>query len=536
MATTRTASLGGTGAVTAPNNLAVPAMQAVGLADPETGNVAALAVFHASDNQQPGGTVVGLLTGGVAQLLNASGNLDRQTETASDVISNKGIATGTQQLAWPVTCGPVTSGAIVGNTVAQTITLTAVAGTSRGVAWALAVGQALVLEPNTATQEAFVITAINVGAKTVTGVIRNNHAITAPVSAFYYDQGRSAMIPDGATGQGIQAGGTFLYNGTLNNSTGGWEAGRSANGEQCGANGIGAATAVEYHFNSGGPVTASGALTGFAYDRARNLAGKGSSTAAITSTTVGATTITFPTAAATATVYPGAPILLTGGANAETVYSSATWVPGSVAAIPLQSPVVNAAQTLARWDVYAPLGPGLNGMTVAGVGVEEDVVFDPLTNLYYAEIAASTDGFNGRNVVAMGPALFDGNTMNRQRGNVDWPTAIITATGATVTQTGADLPNFNGRGVKVILNMTVVGTGSVTLSIQGKDLTSGAYYTILTGAAVAANGANVYTIYPGVTAAANAAVSDVLPRTWRVQVLANNVNPTTYTVGASLIL
>lgn len=536
MALTRTSSMAGTGAVTAPNNTAVPAMQAVGLADPETGNVATLAVFHASDNQNPGGTVVGLLTGGVAQLLNASGNLDRQTETASDVVSNKGIATGTQQLAWPVTCGPVTSGAIVGNTVAQTITLTAVSGTTRGVAWALQVGQALVLEPNSATQEAFVITAINAGAKTVTGVIRNNHAINAPATAFYYDQGRSSMVSDGATGQGIQAGGTYLYNSTLNANAGGWEAGRSANGELDGANGVGSATAVEYEFNSGGPVLASGVVSGLAYDRARNLQGKGSSTGTITSTVVGNTTITFPTAATTNTIYPGAPIFLSGGAVSETVYASATWTPGSAAAVPLQSPVVNAAQTSARWDVYAPGGPGLNPMTAVGIGIEEECVFNPQDGLYYSEIAASIDGMNGRNIVVMNPGIFDGTSFNRQRGNVDWPTAIITATGATTTQTGPDLPNFNGRGVKIVLNMTTAGTGSVTLSIQGKDLTSGAYYTILTGAAVTVNGTTVYTIYPGVTAAANAAASDILPRTWRVLVTANNVNATSYTVGASLIL
>lgn len=114
--------------------------------------------------------------------------------------------------------------------------------------------------------------------------------------------------------------------------------------------------------------------------------------------------------------------------------------------------------------------------------------------------------------------------------------ALITATGATTTQTSPDQTNANARGVKVVLNMTAVGTGSVTLSIQGKDAASGAYYTILTGAAVVANGVTVYTIYPGVTAAANSAVADVIPRTWRVLVTANNVNPTSYTVGASLML
>lgn len=535
MATTRGAALAGTGAVTVPSTPGTPPMQAIGLADPETGMVATLAVFHATDNSNPGGTAIGLLTGGVAQLKNPSGNLDRQSETAADVVNNIGIATGTQQLAWPVTCGPVTSGAIVGSANPQTITLTAVAGTTRGVAWALSAGQALVLDANSSTQEAFVVTAINVGLKQVTGVIRNNHAVNATATTFFYDQGRSAMVADGASGQGFQAGGTYLFNGTLNASSGGWEAGRSANGELDGANGVGAATAVEYEYNSGGPVLASGVLSGLGYDRARNLNGKGAGTSAITATLAGATSLTFPSAAATNTIYAGAPIILTGGAVAETVYASPTWTPGSAAAVPVQQPVVNANQNAARWDVYAPQGPGLNPMTAVGIGIEEECVFNPADGWYYSEIASTADAMNGRNIVAVGPALFNGTTFDRTRGNVD-TAALITATGATTTQTGADQPNVNGRGVKVVLNMTNVGTGSVTLSIQGKDAASGAYYTILTGAAVTTVGTNIYTVYPGATAAAGAAVSDILPRTWRVVVTANNVNSTTYTVGASVIV
>jgi hypothetical protein len=82
--------------------------------------------------------------------------------------------------------------------------------------------------------------------------------------------------------------------------------------------------------------------------------------------------------------------------------------------------------------------------------------------------------------------------------------------------------------------MTIVGTGSVTLSVEGKDQVSGKYYTILTGAAVTTNSTNVYRVYPGLTAAANATVSDILPETFRITVTHNNANAATYTVGASL--
>lgn len=130
---------------------------------------------------------------------------------------------------------------------------------------------------------------------------------------------------------------------------------------------------------------------------------------------------------------------------------------------------------------------------------------------------------------------FNGTNWDRHRANID-TAALVTATGATTTQTGADQTNYNGRGVQVVLDMTTVGTGSVTITIQGKDAASGKYYTLLAGAAVTTISTNVYTVFPGIAAAANVSANTVLPRTWRVLVTANNANPTTYTVGASIIV
>lgn len=112
---------------------------------------------------------------------------------------------------------------------------------------------------------------------------------------------------------------------------------------------------------------------------------------------------------------------------------------------------------------------------------------------------------------------------------------VIASAAFTTTQTQADQTNQYARGIQVVLDMTVVGTGSVTVSIEGKDVISGKYYALLTGAAVITNVTNVYRIYPGLTPVANATVSDVLPRTWRVKVTANNANSATYSVGACLL-
>lgn len=368
-------------------------------------NLATVAAFHNADNQALAGTAFGLLTGGVAQLLDASGNLDRQRETGADVIPNIGVATGTQQVAWPVAVGPVTSGAITGSAVAQTITLTAVAGTTRGVAWAISVGQALVIEPNTATQEAFTITAINSGAKTVTGIIRNNHAITAGATAFFYDQARSGMIPDGSSGQGIAAGGTYLFNSLLNANAGGWEGERSAAGELDGASGTGTAIAAEYEFNSGGPGSGN-------FDRARNLQGKG----IVTGTLNGAANSGQATAVLNAGPVPaaGQPVYFQGG-TAEVGYVLS--VASQTLTLTANLANTHGNGTNVQWDAYAgPIGPGLSGFLPTGVGIEEECLFDPVSSLYYVERSATQDTVSGQNVVMENNALLNAaGTLDRAR-------------------------------------------------------------------------------------------------------------------------
>lgn len=112
----------------------------------------------------------------------------------------------------------------------------------------------------------------------------------------------------------------------------------------------------------------------------------------------------------------------------------------------------------------------------------------------------------------------------------------LTLTASTATTQTADLDNNLGaRGVTVYVKTTAIGTGSVTVTIQGKDKASGDYYTLLAGVAIVTNTTNRYTVYPGLTAAANVTASDVLPDVWRILVTANNANPVTATVGWSTL-
>jgi len=121
-------------------------------------------------------------------------------------------------------------------------------------------------------------------------------------------------------------------------------------------------------------------------------------------------------------------------------------------------------------------------------------------------------------------------------GLISHDTANLLTTGTAGTYFTADQKNLGCRGIKVGVNVTVDGgTGTLTVTVQGHDNASGAYYDILVGTAQnVASGFKVLTVYPDLTAAANVTVNDVLPAVWRLKmVVANTV---TATVGASVLL
>lgn len=155
-------------------------------------------------------------------------------------------------------------------------------------------------------------------------------------------------------------------------------------------------------------------------------------------------------------------------------------------------------------------------------------------NLEGAQAVRQTaDGATGNGVISQQPYAYNGTNYDRQRNNES--VTLLASAARTTTQTSADLVNYNGASyIDVILDMTVVGTGSVTLTINGKDPASAKYYNILTGAAVVTNVTNVYRVGIGRTAAANATVNDTLPRTFQIVVTANNANSVTYSVGYNL--
>jgi outer membrane scaffolding protein for murein synthesis (MipA/OmpV family) len=108
----------------------------------------------------------------------------------------------------------------------------------------------------------------------------------------------------------------------------------------------------------------------------------------------------------------------------------------------------------------------------------------------------------------------------------------------TTTPTAMDRQKraTGARGLVVILHVSAVtATPALTVTIQGYNPLSGLYYTILASAVIATTGTVILRVYPGLTAAANLTVSDVLPLEWRVIVEHGDADSATYSVTAQQI-
>jgi hypothetical protein len=110
-------------------------------------------------------------------------------------------------------------------------------------------------------------------------------------------------------------------------------------------------------------------------------------------------------------------------------------------------------------------------------------MYDVAGNNHYLVRAATSDTLASTGVLAVAAVGYNGSTSERLRSNLDNIT-LINASVVSSTQTSADQTNYNGRGVKIYLNVSTIGTGSLVLTIYAKDPVSAQYFALLTGAAV----------------------------------------------------
>jgi len=98
------------------------------------------------------------------------------------------------------------------------------------------------------------------------------------------------------------------------------------------------------------------------------------------------------------------------------------------------------------------------------------------------------------------------------------------------TNVSQDIDIAGANIINVFTNVTVTNSGTVTITIQGKDLVSGTYYTILAGSALSTVTTQRLKVGPSISASANSIAQDYLPRTIRIQAVTSTAVPT-FTVG-----
>lgn len=112
---------------------------------------------------------------------------------------------------------------------------------------------------------------------------------------------------------------------------------------------------------------------------------------------------------------------------------------------------------------------------------------------------------------------------------------LLASAARTTTQTLADQTNLGHRGLHLIIDVTAItDTPILTPKIQGRGA-NGVYYDLLVATAISATGTTVLKLYPGITAAANAAANDVLPAVWRLVLTATDADSATYSVAVCLL-
>jgi hypothetical protein len=123
-----------------------------------------------------------------------------------------------------------------------------------------------------------------------------------------------------------------------------------------------------------------------------------------------------------------------------------------------------------------------------------------------------------------------GKHLGREWGEL-YALAARTATPAAIVHT-AD----GARGVIINIHVTTsADTPSVVATLSGKDPTTGEFRDILSSAAITGDSSNWLRCYPGITAAANAAVSDILPDEWKLTIVHGDADSITYQVGYVLV-
>lgn len=148
----------------------------------------------------------------------------------------------------------------------------------------------------------------------------------------------------------------------------------------------------------------------------------------------------------------------------------------------------------------------------------------------YPTAAASADALANPTITQIGAdqMQFNGTSWDRVRNN--WNVNTGDTGAKTASFAGATQTNYNAAGATIAINMGAVTgtTPTLTAQVQGSADGGTTWYNIpgaVTASITTGSTVTVLTVYPGVTVAANAAISHPLPRTWRLNYTIGGTTP-----------
>lgn len=114
--------------------------------------------------------------------------------------------------------------------------------------------------------------------------------------------------------------------------------------------------------------------------------------------------------------------------------------------------------------------------------------------------------------------------------------ALIPSAAQSATVVSTDQKNVSGvSALQIILDSTAIGTATLLVTVDGKDLASGKYYNLLTGTAISTNATTRYRVSPYLAAVANSVANDFVPSVFRITVTQGGSGNATYSLGYSLL-
>lgn len=182
---------------------------------------------------------------------------------------------------------------------------------------------------------------------------------------------------------------------------------------------------------------------------------------------------------------------------------------------------------------------GGTGTGLLGVAMQ---VRGASTYLNLSNVSSLGDAVNLQAALAVAAWLYNGSTFDRPRNNTGGTTGLtlLASAARTATVSSADQTNYNGRGVHVIIDVTAVGTGGLTVRVQEKMPTTKYVDLLVDTAAITAVGTYMFEVYPGAATTPNdgvrRAASRAVARTWRVTVTHADGSSWTYSVEHAVIM